>query len=806
VVCRGKVVESAQLLSFFFFFSLSLSLDRPRAVEAQPSRPPFSFLLLSLSLQLLVAHAPDEAEGPHAFSTLQAALSLSGPAVVHVSERADSRLLAFLERRGAGSGGGVAAAAAAAASGGRCSRGGGGCSPVPSFSLVLERSGLFARDAALAALSRVRVSRDDDDDDDGDGDGDFSSSCSSPPLAGRLSLDAPAQVSAAGALVSLALSSAASIPPSGGSSPPPPPFSSSSCSSNLLVLRSVAESPLPGLLSVDASALRELRVFGAEQHPGAGMLGLNGDGGGGGGGSSSSTSKEGLSVFGLVGAKCVSGAGRKVLRRWLSCPLSDVGEIEERLEAVEALVRLAGEGGGGGRRGVGFGGGGGGGRARARNDGGGGGGGDDSVVGRIQRALRHGSTSTPAALRRLAASHGLPDPKDFSIILDGIAAAVEAGEEVAEAFEDDDADDDENETAEAAIPPPLARLSAAAADPLLHSARALVSGALDVPSALAGGRLAAPGVLPALDQLSEAFDSLPERLDRVVACEASRIEEAQRRQQRRQQQQHRFGPDASSSSWSCVYMPQIGFLMAFDGEASASSSASSPSPPPPSALPGDYELAFSARTGAVMSLPPQRPAATSMLLTVGEGGRSGGGGAEEQRRRRRRRRRSGDETEAEEETLPSSAGAFYRCASTRTLDARFGDILNRIRDAEAALAAEVVKRLVSSGGGGSSSPSGPSGPAADDAAAPPPAEAMARAAAAAAEVDALCALALTARERGWSRPRVVEEPVLWLRGGERSFFIYFPRENRRMRVDKGKESIANPHRRASTKEPLEPLS
>ena len=704
----------------------------------------------------------------------------------------------------------------------------------PPFSLVLERPGLFAQDAALAALSRVReLSEDDDDDgeeeeergepraaphrrDDGRSDGLFdlssssSSSSSSPPLAGRLSLDAPAQVSAAGALVSIALSSfsVAALqqqqqqqqqPPGFPPPPPPPPLSASS--QNFLVLRSVAESPLPGLLSVDAPTLRELRVFAAEQHPGAGMLGLGGGGGGDAGGgssfSSSSSSKEGLSVFGLVGAKCASGAGRKVLRRWLASPLSDVGAIEERLEAVEALARLAGEGGGG-RGGIG----GGGHRRAARNNGGGGGGNggeDDNIVSKIQRALRRGATSTPAALRRLAASHGLPDPKDFSVILDGIAAAVEAGEELAEAFDDEDDDEDENTTTTTgtahrhrrrAVPLLLARLSDAAADPLLHSARALVSGALDVPTALAGGRLAAQGVLPALDALVAAFDSLPERLDRVVAAEAARIQEAQNRQQ---QQQQRFGNDSfpSSSSWSCVYMPQIGFLMAFDGcggvgdDDALGSSLPLPPPPLPSSLPGDYELAFSAGTGAVMPLPPQRPAATSVMFTVGEsGGREGGGQGQQQqqqRRRggRRRKRRSDEEAETEEENLSlssSSTGAFYSCASTRALDARFGDILNRIRDAEAALAAEVVKRLVSSSGGQNPSSSSATatpggnagiGSAAAAAASPPPAAAMARAAAAAAEGDALCALALTARERGWTRPHVVEEPVLWLRGGMR---------------------------------------
>ena len=228
-------------------------------------------------------------------------------------------------------------------------------------------------------------------------------------------------------------------------------------------------------------------------------------------------------------------------------------------------------------------------------------------------------------------------------------------------------------------------------------------------------------------------------------------------------------------------MPQIGFLMAFDGSSSGDveETAFSALPPPPSALPRDFELAFSAGTGAVMPLPPQRPAATSVLFTVGGGGGGGGGGATTTtttatedgggKGKRRRRRRSEEEADDDLLSLPSSNGAYYRCASTRALDARFGDILNRIRDAEAALAAEVVKRLVSS----SSSPSTSSGAFASSEPpkrtknASPPAAAMAAAAAAAAEVDALCALALTARERGWSRPRVMEEPVLWLRGGKK---------------------------------------
>ena len=91
-----------------------------------------------------------------------------------------------------------------------------------------------------------------------------------------------------------------------------------------LPLAALKETSLQGHLLVDPASLEALHIFHEEMHPSAMGLGK---------------SKEGLSVFGLLN-RCVSPPGKRMLRLWFARPLIDITALEERMDGVEALMKV----------------------------------------------------------------------------------------------------------------------------------------------------------------------------------------------------------------------------------------------------------------------------------------------------------------------------------------------------------------------------------------------------------------------------------------------------------------------------------
>lgn len=87
-------------------------------------------------------------------------------------------------------------------------------------------------------------------------------------------------------------------------------------------LTSLQETTLDGYLLVDPGSLESLAIFKEESHPSAMGIGR---------------SKEGLSVFGLLN-RCIIPSGKRLLRMWFARPLVDINVLEERMDAIQALM------------------------------------------------------------------------------------------------------------------------------------------------------------------------------------------------------------------------------------------------------------------------------------------------------------------------------------------------------------------------------------------------------------------------------------------------------------------------------------
>ena len=603
----------------------------------------------------------------------------------------------------AGLSAGVAAMAEAA---------GGGASPRPTLSL--ERPALFTPAAAVQALQAVRLAG-------GPGAGPVSASSASSfagwlgALCGGLGAR-PQQTAAAGALVAVLLRDG-DRGEGGGEGATLGPGAAS------LHLASLAQASLPGALLVDPSSLRALQVFSEEAHPAA-ALGLGGRG------------KEGLSLAGLLLPRAAAQAGKACLRAWLARPAGDLDTIAARQASVAALVAAPVE-----------------------------------TLDALQAALCR-ARDPAACLKALLASGGRAGGPALARCLDSWAGLRSAAGVLVNLFEEEA----EEGGGGLAACPALARLVAAVesggggvegsggmtgeasgdtgpAGPTIPAARAYLASIFE-PASLdpaAGAGPVSAGIMPALDAARGAYAALPGDLDAAVGGELARVPPA-------------WAPAIAGTTWAAVYLPQVGFMVRVEGAAEgaaegapaasgrrrrrrggAGGGGGAPLPPawalPPgllaSVLP-DYEPAYApagcdaddgeraagyVRTQATTN----GPAASSAALTVG-GGRAGRG-------------RTPPAPRAAHPAHPPPV-AFYRCDATRALDARHGDILHAIGDMEAAIL-DAAGRAVAADAGA----------------------ALEEAAAAVAEVGACAALAAAARELGWSRPEVVEEPVLAITGG-----------------------------------------
>ena len=393
----------------------------------------------------------------------------------------------------------------------------------------------------------------------------------------------------------------------------------------------------------------------------------------------------------------VTPAGRALTRTWLLRPSRDAATLASRHAAVAWLVE--------------------------RGD----------VLDAVRSALRR-VRSPKASLSALRACNGRPRVADVVSRVNGCAALVAAAAVLTDAGDGRD------------LPHALAALPDALAAGTLHRARLAVVAALTIPGATAGASLAQPGALPDLDALHAAYADLPAVLDSVARAEAERVADTGAAVAAAT-----GGVDPTSVlEVAAAYLPQCGFFVRVDGGVL---------PHAVLAAMGDCEFAFSAGAGVLCG-----NRGGDDHTTAGDGGtlsrsyavtaaahthatRPDTADTATTTLTGRRRRRAPSPP-------PPPIGAFYRTVATSDLDASYGDILNRLRDAEAALVAEVAARFEDDGGA-----------------------ALARALGAAAAVDAIAAFATVARDRSWCWPVIVDAPVLDIvEGGgrgrmdERQFF------------------------------------
>lgn len=89
----------------------------------------------------------------------------------------------------------------------------------------------------------------------------------------------------------------------------------------------LGETSLSGYLMVDPESMEGLGIFNEEDHPSAMGIGR---------------AKEGLSIFGMMN-RCVSPAGRRMLRLWFARPLTDLLRLRERQEGIHQLIKIGRE-------------------------------------------------------------------------------------------------------------------------------------------------------------------------------------------------------------------------------------------------------------------------------------------------------------------------------------------------------------------------------------------------------------------------------------------------------------------------------
>jgi len=487
--------------------------------------------------------------------------------------------------------------------------------------------------------------------------------------------------------------------------------------------------PLPARVDVDPGALRFLGVFRAAHHPSRMGIGAG--------------RREGRgSLFALLSARCRTQSGRRLMRHWLSRPLADLPAIRARQDAVAALLSAPRE-----------------------------------PWQALQRALAP-AQDLAALVSRLRLAQGRPDPAAYRQLLGALAALRELRDAAAILLLHEQGEESARPAASVSvaggggggggsgvrggqsseqrpIPPPLARLPAASR---LHAAvdeaafaecARLVEETLEIGAGPAGaaaaaagqaagggagsaaaaalvesGTLVRPGVCAPLDRLRAAYHALPDALTTAVDAELARIPPSAATAHAAVIAPPQPAPSSSAAaaatgaaavaadSWaadaavapraaappvsrirfSILYLPQVGFVMAVGGGRLGPSMLE--------ALP-DFEYAFAnAETGAAFT-------------------------------------------------------AFYCCDATRRLNRRWGDLMWRIQDLEAAISAALVRRVIDGAAGGRGGGGGGGGVGA----------ALLAAAPAVAELDALAALASAARDYGWSRPRVTAGTRLDVDGG-----------------------------------------
>ncbi|PON91946.1 DNA mismatch repair [Trema orientale] len=94
------------------------------------------------------------------------------------------------------------------------------------------------------------------------------------------------------------------------------------CGNASITIDSVVEISLNNFLKLDAAAHEALQIFQTDKHPSHMGIGR---------------AKEGFSVFGMMN-KCVTPAGRRLLRNWFLRPILDLDNLNSRLNAISFFI------------------------------------------------------------------------------------------------------------------------------------------------------------------------------------------------------------------------------------------------------------------------------------------------------------------------------------------------------------------------------------------------------------------------------------------------------------------------------------
>lgn len=135
-----------------------------------------------------------------------------------------------------------------------------------------------------------------------------------------------------------------------------------------MLLEGLSEISLDGFLTVDFASMLALQIFQEDKHPSAMGIGK---------------SKEGFSVYGMLNS-CVSSMGRRLLRLWFLRPIINIDVLNQRQDAVHFFMHAP------------------------------------DVIKSVKTVLRK-TRDILQLLRRLQATQGLLDVKDFSQIQESIA-------------------------------------------------------------------------------------------------------------------------------------------------------------------------------------------------------------------------------------------------------------------------------------------------------------------------------------------------------------------------------------------------
>eukprot|EP00899_Mesostigma_viride_P028708 jgi/Mesvir1/9021/Mv21306-RA.1 len=286
------------------------------------------------------------------------------------------------------------------------------------------------------------------------------------------------QVRAAGALVALLQKEGVALPAGEGED-------------EAVAVQVLREASLQGYLFVDHTTYAALQIFRQERHPS--QMGIG-------------KAKEGFSLFGMLN-KCVTVAGRKLLRSWFLRPVASLEIITERQDAIAFLL-----------------------------------GSPDLMFG--LRKLLKNVKSLQRALKKLQSPNHGANVGDFRDLLETITQLLRIREMLEAALAQSPQGAPQGDV------PLLRKLSKCFNEDMLHI-HDLITSVVDFEQECSGvpnETLVKYAICPELDELKLAYESLPSELALVAEEELSRVPEDMR---------HLFPPGGSV----VVYIPQVGYVM-----------------------------------------------------------------------------------------------------------------------------------------------------------------------------------------------------------------------------------------------------